>query len=157
MYYVSQMCIYKLQSCPWICSLHLNKIEYTTNVHVYKGAFIVVKPIWDLFCTIWPDQLLYNQNKRMFSYNLDNCDFAVFYILIYSLFETQRLKLILSMAFTNHDNLGLRSDCQIKFWKKTSKDYPSLVWIKLTRRYKRKMFTKICKNSTLFTYLWQNP
>lgn len=34
-----------------------------------------------------------------------------FYILIYSLFETQRLKLILSMAFTNHDNLGLRSDC----------------------------------------------
>ena len=112
---------------------------------------------WDLFCTIWPDQLLYNQNKRMFSYNLENCDFAVFYILIYSLFETQRLKLILSMAFTNHDNLGLRSDCQIKFWKKTSKDYPSLVWIKLTQRYKRKMFTKICKNSTLFAYLWQNP
>ena len=56
MYYASQMCIYKLQSCPWISSLHLNKIEYTTNVHVYKGAFILVKSICDL---VMPENEIY--------------------------------------------------------------------------------------------------
>jgi hypothetical protein len=36
--------IYKLWSCPWMGSLHLNKIEYT----VHKDVFIQVETLYDI-------------------------------------------------------------------------------------------------------------
>jgi hypothetical protein len=38
--------IYKRWSCPWMGSLHLNKIEYT----VHKDVFIQVETLYDIPC-----------------------------------------------------------------------------------------------------------
>lgn len=88
--------IHKLGPCPWICGLHLSEIElYITAIWgcLYTSQFVVLlrQRIYIILSnlTISLDWLPYKQNKRIFSYNLPNCEFFAFFnIFIYFLVES---------------------------------------------------------------------